>query len=119
MKFLGNLIWFIFGGLIACLAWSFVGLIFSLTIIGIPIGLQFFKIASLSLFPFGREVTPLPQSGHLIFNLIWIAVFGWPLASLHLASACLLCFSIIGIPFAVQSVKLAILSLFPFGVIID
>lgn len=45
MKFLGNILWFIFGGVLWCI-----------TIIGIPFGKQFFKIAKLALTPFGAEV---------------------------------------------------------------
>ncbi|KHD46037.1 YccF domain-containing protein [Streptococcus hongkongensis] len=116
MKLIGNIVWFVCSGFWAWFAWSFVGLAFSLTIVGIPIGLQCFKIANFGLFPFGKEIE-IGQSGTSIFlNLIWIICCGWQLATIHLTSALFLCISIVGIPFAFQSLKLAKLSLFPFGV---
>lgn len=115
MRLLGNLIWFILAGFWSWLAWTCVGILFCMTIIGIPFGLQFFKIARFGLFPFGRNIVPSPRTSSLLLNIIWIVFFGWELALGHLASAFLLCLSIIGIPFAIQSVKLAGLSLFPFG----
>ncbi|AUT05624.1 YccF domain-containing protein [Streptococcus parauberis] len=115
MKFLGNIIWFLCSGLWAWLSWTFIGLLFSITIVGLPVGIQCFKIANFGLFPFGKDIE-IGQSGtSLLLNLIWIICFGWQLAAVHLTSAILLCISIIGIPFAVQSLKLAKLSLFPFG----
>ncbi|MGT2933362.1 YccF domain-containing protein [Streptococcus catagoni] len=115
MKILGNLIWFIFSGLWAWVSWSLVGLVFCITIIGFPIGLQCFKIANFGLFPFGKDIEISQSGSSLILNILWILFCGWELAALHLTSALLLCSTIIGIPFAVQSLKLAKISLFPFG----
>ena len=56
MSILGNILWFICGGLLSGLSWVLAGLICCITIIGIPFGKQFFKIAKLSLMPFGAEV---------------------------------------------------------------
>ncbi|EHI70323.1 YccF domain-containing protein [Streptococcus ictaluri] len=115
MKSLGNMIWFICSGLWAWISWTLVGLLLSLTIIGLPIGLQCFKIANFGLFPFGKDIQIGQSGSSVLLNMIWIIVFGWQLAAIHLASAFLLCISIIGIPFAIQSFKLAKISLFPFG----
>ena len=115
MKTLGNIIWFLFGGLWSWLSWTFVGLLLCITVIGIPFGVQCFKIGNFGLFPFGKRIEASTNIGSLFLNLSWILIFGWELALLHLFSAFLLAITIIGIPFAIQSVKLAGISLFPFG----
>ena len=81
MKFIGNIIWLLIGGIIASIAWFLAGLILCITIIGIPFGLQCFKIAGFVLWPFGREIS-LGHfgAGGLIFNIIWLIVFGWEFA---------------------------------------
>lgn len=115
MSCLGNLIWFIFGGLIGGLTWCLAGILWCITIIGIPIGLQCFKFASLSFAPFGKDVVYQANGVNLIVNIIWLIVSGIPLALGHLVSAALLTLTIVGIPFAMQSLKLARLALMPFG----
>ncbi|MBM7710946.1 YccF domain-containing protein [Enterococcus xiangfangensis] len=115
MSCLGNLIWFIFGGLIGGLTWCLAGILWCITIIGIPIGLQCFKFASLSFAPFGKDVVYQTTGVNLIVNIIWLIVSGIPLAIGHLVSAALLAITIVGIPFAMQSLKLARLALMPFG----
>ena len=118
MSLLGNLIWLLFGGLIVGLGWILGGLVMCLTIIGIPFGLQAIKIGVATLAPFGRDIVELPGSGgtmQLVFNIIWILVVGWELALAHLASAALLAISIIGLPFALQHLKLIPLTFMPFG----
>lgn len=56
MNTLGNILWFIFGGLFSGILWLLAGLIWCITIIGIPFGKQFFKLAQLSLMPFGAQI---------------------------------------------------------------
>lgn len=115
MNFLGNLIWLIFGGLTGAISWFLAGCLWCITIIGIPIGLQCFKIAGLSLWPFGKQVVYSNSGMSLIVNIIWLIVSGLPLAIGHFISGLLLCITIIGIPFGRQSFKLAQLALMPFG----
>lgn len=116
MNLLGNIIWFIFGGLVEGILWIFFGLLCSITIIGIPIGKQCFKIAGMQFAPFGKQIVQKDDSPlGLIANIIWIIFFGWELALANLISALIFGITIIGIPFAVQSLKLAQLSLMPFG----
>lgn len=115
MGCLGNLLWLIFGGLVSALSWALVGCLWCVTIIGIPVGLQCFKFATLSLFPFGKEVEYGGGAGSLLLNIIWLIVSGLPLALEHVLLGCLLCITIIGIPFGMQHFKLAKLALFPFG----
>jgi len=119
MSFIGNLIWLIFGGLIAVISWAIAGLLLCITIIGIPFGVQCFKIAGFVLWPFGRDI----ELGHfgvggLLFNIIWLVFFGWELAITHLVLGALFCLTIIGIPFGLQHFKLAKLGLIPFGAVI-
>lgn len=115
MNFLGNLIWLIFGGLVGAVSWFLAGCLWCITIIGIPVGLQCFKIAGLSLWPFGKQVVYSNSGMSLIVNIIWLIVSGLPLAIAHFLSGILLCITIIGIPFGKQSFKLAQLALMPFG----
>ncbi|MBS1664252.1 MAG: YccF domain-containing protein [Bacteroidetes bacterium] len=118
MNFIGNLIWLICGGLAAALGYIVGGFLLCLTIVGIPFGLQCFKIAALVLWPFGRKVVPSNSSGgcfSLLFNIIWLLCGGLYTAVVHLFFAALLFITIIGIPFARQHLKLMELSLMPFG----
>ncbi|SRR6056297_2596703 len=116
MSLLGNIIWFIFGGFIEAVAWWLFGVLWYVTIIGIPVGKQCFKLAKMQLAPFGKEVVEKESSSiGFIANIIWIIFFGWELAVANLISALIFAVTIIGIPFAKQSLKLAFLSLMPFG----
>jgi uncharacterized membrane protein YccF (DUF307 family) len=118
MSLLGNIIWLVFGGFIAALGYIIGGLGLCLTIIGIPFGVQSIKVGFASLAPFGKELVSTPDADdtlHIIFNIIWLVVFGWEIALVHLTSAAILAITIIGLPFAVQHLKLIPLTLFPFG----
>lgn len=118
MSLIGNLIWLVFGGLLAALGYVVGGLVLCVTIVGIPFGLQCFKLAGLVLAPFGRRVVPASNSmGCLaIFcNIIWLVCGGLYTALVHVVFALLLAITIVGIPFARQHLKLAELSLAPFG----
>lgn len=115
MGCLGNLIWLLCGGLISGLSWCLAGFLWCITVIGIPIGIQCFKYAGLTLFPFGRNVEYSPSTFSFIINLIWIIVTGIPLAIEHAIFGLILCATMIGIPFGLQHFKLAKLALMPFG----
>ena len=118
MNILGNLIWLIFGGFAAAMGYVVGGFLLCLTIVGIPWGLQCFKIAGLVLWPFGRQVVSAKSSTgclSVLFNIIWIFCGGLYTALVHLFFAALLFITIIGIPFARQHLKLVELSLMPFG----
>ncbi|MDQ7826209.1 MAG: YccF domain-containing protein [Candidatus Eremiobacteraeota bacterium] len=116
MNFLGNIIWVLCGGIIAAIAWSLAGLILCVTIVGIPFGLQCFKISAFVLWPFGKEITVGNFGvGGLLFNIIWIILFGWEFAIGHLVLGIIFYITIIGIPFGNQHFKLAKLGLVPFG----
>ena len=116
MGCLGNLIWMIFGGIISAISWIFIGCIWCLTVIGILVGLQCFKMAKLSLMPFGKDVVREESGfGSLLWNILWLIFGGLELAAMHLFMGVILAITIIGIPFAKQHFKLALLSLVPFG----
>ena len=116
MSCLGNIIWIIFGGFFNALGWLFAGLLWCLTIVGIPVGFQCFKMASLQFAPFGKEVVTVSDSaGNLLLNILWLLFGGLALCIGNLVSAVLLCVTIVGIPFAAQCFKLAKLSSMPFG----
>ncbi|MDZ7316006.1 MAG: YccF domain-containing protein [candidate division KSB1 bacterium] len=118
MSFLGNLLWILLGGFIIALEYLVGGVLICLTIIGIPFGLQCFKLALLALFPFGREIVSKPTSSGCLgtlFNIIWLFIGGIWIALTHLIFALLLAVTIIGLPFAKQHAKLATLALTPFG----
>jgi len=118
MKILGNIIWLVFGGLEASIGYFTGSLALALTVVGIPIALQTFKMGLLCLWPFGSEVrnTDSPTGCiRLPLNLLWL-VFGglWACLS-HLFFGILLCITLVGIPFGRQHFKMAGLSLAPFG----
>lgn len=118
MSTLGNLIWLIFGGLIAALGYIIAGLLLCLTIVGIPFGMQSVKIGIASLAPFGKEIVENNNANsplRVIFNIVWLVLFGWEIAIAHLLSALILFITIVGIPFGKQHIKLIPLALFPFG----
>ena len=118
MSTFGNIIWLVFGGLIAALGYLIGGLLLCLTIVGIPFGLQSIKIGVATLAPFGKEVVEGQNANstlRVLFNLIWLILFGWEIALAHLISALVLTVTVVGIPFAKQHVKLIPLALFPFG----
>lgn len=118
MKFLGNLLWLILGGLVIALYYWIAGLLFCITIIGIPFGLQLIKVGSFALWPFGSQIQPDTNDGgclSIIMNVIWILVGGIEIAMLHLTLGVVLCITIIGLPFGLQHFKMALLALIPFG----
>ncbi len=125
LRFIANVIWFLCGGVVMGLGWWLAGLVAAITIVGIPWARACFVIGTFSFWPFGYEAisrTELSGRGDLgtgplgfIGNVVWFLLAGWWLALGHLASA-LACFiTIIGIPFGLQHLKLAVIALAPIG----
>ena len=125
MRTLGNILWLIFGGFLMGLGWWLAGLIAAVTIVGLPWAKACFVIGQFAFLPFGKEAVnrkALTQQDDigtgalgLVGNVIWFVVAGWWLAVGHLCSA-LACFvTIIGIPFGIQHIKLALIALAPIG----
>ncbi len=125
LRLIGNLLWFVLGGFFMGMAWTVVGVLAFVSIIGIPWGRACFMIAGFTFWPFGREAVNREVAGErpdigtgplgIIGNIIWLLVAGWWLALGHLFSALIDFVTIIGIPFGVQHIKLAGASLFPIG----
>jgi len=118
MNLLGNIIWLLFGGLFAALGYFFGGILLCITIVGIPWGLQCFKLAGLVLMPFGKKViSDSTNSGCLsvLCNIIWLLSGGLYTAIIHIVMGALLYITIIGIPWGKQHFKLVEISLAPFG----
>ena len=117
MNFFGNLLWLLFGGLLTFILYCVDGLLLCCTIIGIPFGIQLWRLGFLALCPFGKQVTNSPSYGCLpaFFNVLWVLLGWWEIALVHLVFALLCGITIIGIPFAKQHLKLIRLSLMPFG----
>ena len=115
MGCLGNIIWFLCCGLWQGISWSLAGALWSITIVGIPIGRQCFKFAALAFFPFGKEIRYGGSPISAIANVFWMIFSGIPLALVAAFNGLLLCCTIIGIPFGRQCFKIAKLALAPFG----
>lgn len=125
LRFLLNLLWFVLGGFVMGVGWWLAGVVAAVTIVGLPWARACFRIGSFSFWPFGQEAVSRRQitgrsdlaDGPLgwIGNVIWFLVAGWWLAIGHVSSA-LACFvSIVGIPFGIQHLKLALIALAPIG----
>ena len=115
MRTLGNILWFIFGGFLSGLAWIVSGLILCVTVVGIPLGKQCFKFASLSFWPFKKEVLPGGGAPSTIANILWLLCFGLLMAIENAVYGLLWCLTVVGIPFGKQFFKIARLALSPFG----
>lgn len=118
MSLIGNILWLLLGGIFTAFGYVVTGVGLCITIIGIPFGFQCFKLALLCLFPFGKEVVPVKSFEGpvaIIFNVLWIIYGGVWIAVTHLTFAFVCAITVIGIPFALQHMKLASLSLMPFG----
>ncbi|MBR3064591.1 MAG: YccF domain-containing protein [Bacteroidales bacterium] len=118
MKGIGNILWLIFGGLLIAVIYYLVGLVMCITLIGIPFGLQLFKLGTYSLWPFGHEIVNGPNEPgcvSVVMDLIWILLGWWEIALLHLFFGLLFCVTIIGIPFGLQHFRMAFASIIPFG----
>jgi uncharacterized membrane protein YccF (DUF307 family) len=116
IKTIGNILWLLLGGLVMALGWLFWALVLAITIIGLPFARQCLKLANFSLWPFGRSAVDDPTATPLgILGAILWFIPGLIMAVGYVISGVLLCLTIIGIPFGIQSFKLAGLALAPFG----
>jgi uncharacterized membrane protein YccF (DUF307 family) len=119
-----NLLWVVLGGgFVIFLEYVIGGLLLCLTIVGIPFGVQCFKIAALGLFPFGKRVERDPNASGsgclgMLMNILWFCVAGLWIFLSHVALGLAAAVTIIGIPFALQHLKLAVLALSPFGKVV-
>lgn len=110
-----NVIWAVFGGAISALAWLIEGVLWCITIIGIPLGKQCFKFAELTLSPFGKDIVYTENTTKTLINILWIIFTGLWSALAYALIGMIFCLTIIGIPFGLQYFKFAKLMLMPFG----
>ena len=115
MRLLLNILWLLFGGLFSDLGWVLTGCLWCITVVGIPVGLQCFKLASISLDPFGKEIVYDENAVSFLLNILWIIFGGIEMAIGNALIGIILCITIIGIPWGKQYFKIAKLSLMPFG----
>jgi len=123
LRFLLNVLWFVLGGVVMDLGSWLAGLVAAITIVGIPWARACFVIGNFAFWPFGneavnrRELTGRGDFGTgpfgLVGNVIWFLLAGWWLAIGHLSSAVASFITIIGIPFGIQHIKLALIALAP------
>ena len=115
MKTLGNVLWFILIGLWLCIMLFLVGALWCVTIVGIPVGVQCFKIGRFAALPFGKETTVSGRAPSLVLNFFWMIFGGLEIALCAAVCGIVMLVSIIGIPFGIQAFKIAKLVLLPFG----
>ena len=117
IRLISNILWLIFGGLWLALMWAVAGIILCVSIIGIPFGVQCFKLAGISFVPYGKKVF-LNFHKHPIANVIWLILGGWEMALAYLVFGIANCVTIIGIPKGIQCFKIMKLAIFPFGAVV-
>lgn len=115
MTFLGNVIWFVLGGFISWTTWMILGVLWSLTLVGLPVGIQCFKFAKMAAAPFGKEIRFSDSGASLAINIIWMLLGGLVMATEEVIMGVIFCLTIVGIPFGLQHFKHAKLALMPFG----
>jgi uncharacterized membrane protein YccF (DUF307 family) len=117
MQLILNLLWLVIAGIELAIAYAVAGLVFVVTIVGIPFGVQAFKLAGYALWPFGRVVVKTRGASVMggFGNVVWIVLVGWWLALAHLVTGIVLCLTIIGIPLGIANFKMMELALLPFG----
>lgn len=118
MRTLGNVLWLGLAGIWLAIAYAIAGLLNCVTIIGIPFGIQAFKLAGYALWPFGRMVVHRPDRDPALGclgNVLWLVLGGIWIAIAHVLAGLLLCLTVVGIPLGVGSFKMAGLALAPFG----
>jgi uncharacterized membrane protein YccF (DUF307 family) len=116
VRLLLNLLWFIFGGWISGTLWLLAAVVLAITIVGLPWVPAALRIAGFSYFPFGKIIVDRDTgAASLLLNIVWLVFAGWWLALHHVILAVALAVTIIGIPFAFQHLKLALISLTPVG----
>ncbi|TCS15847.1 YccF domain-containing protein [Caulobacter sp. BK020] len=125
IRLLLNILWFIFGGFISGCLWLLGGLLLAITIVGLPYTGAAWRIAGFAFWPFGKEIVPRDLvtgredlgTGPLgcVLNVIWFVLGGWYIALAHLIAAVAEAVTIIGIPFAIKDLQLAVVALAPIG----
>lgn len=118
MRTVGNILWLALAGWWLALGYVIAGVLACILIVTIPFGIQAFKLAAYTIWPFGRVVVQNPDSSQavgLVANIIWLVIFGIELAFIHVVAGVVLCLTLVGIPLGLACFKLVPLTLMPFG----
>ena len=115
MRTIGNIIWILTGGIVTAIGWALAGIVFYITIVGIPLGRQAFKMAKLTLTPFGLSISYGGGIPSLLANTVWVVLIGIWEAIAYVFCGLVFCVTVVGIPFGIQLFKMAKLALLPFG----
>jgi uncharacterized membrane protein YccF (DUF307 family) len=117
MRTILNIIWLLLAGIWLAIGYALAGVVMCILIITIPFGIQAFKLAKFSLWPFGRTVIKKETAGgwSVVGNVLWLVLAGWWLAIGYIVTAAALAITIIGIPLAIGNLKLIPVALWPFG----
>lgn len=117
MRTLGNILWFFLAGWQLFLGYAIAGLVGFILIITIPFGVAAWRLAGYVVWPFGRTVVDKPTAGvgSTLGNILWVVLFGWWLALIHIITGVLLAITIIGIPLAIANWKMVPLAFWPLG----
>ena len=118
LSVLFNVLWVATGGWATALGWCVAGIVFYLSVVGIPLGRQAFKMAALTLAPFGRSVVYGGGAPSVVANVVWVLLAGLWMAVVYAVVGAFMCVTVVGIPFGVQLFKMAKLSLLPFGAVV-
>ena len=118
MRTAGNILWLALAGIWLAIGYVMAGILNFVIIIGIPFGIQAFKLAGYALWPFGRAIIRKPHidvSISTLGNVAWFFFGGWFLTLAHLFTGVLLMLTAIGIPLGIANIKMAGLAVSPFG----
>lgn len=117
MRTVLNIIWLVLSGIWLAIGYAVAGVVMCLLIITIPFGIAAFRLASYTLWPFGRTIVPRPGAGaaSTLGNVLWFVLVGLWMAIAHIGLGIALCLTIIGIPLGLGNFKLAVVALAPLG----
>lgn len=118
MSTIGNILWLVLVGWWLAIGYLVAGIVTCITIIGIPFGVQAFKLAGYAVWPFGRSIVDSPESDQdvsTIGNILWVILGGWWLALAHIVAGLIMCITLVGIPLGLASFKMVPLAFLPFG----
>jgi len=117
IRFIGNIVWLVFGGLVLALLYLLAAILMAILIITFPFAIAAGRMALFTLWPFGRTVVKRPEAGapSLIGNILWLILCGWWLSLGHIITGVAQCLTIIGIPLGLANFKMIPVSLTPLG----
>lgn len=117
LKLVLNIVWLVLAGFWLAVGYLLAGVLMCILIITIPFGVASFRLASYTLWPFGRTLVPREDAGapSFIANVLWFLLAGLWMAIAHVVSGIALCLTIVGIPLGLADFKIALAALAPLG----